>query len=115
MLALRKSRMTTATDELLARLAGKGSQPGLDPYVAIAASKPKHEDESGEADKKLNQNGVRIGFGMRCQCADDVSGESVECRRRDWLGPTRAQPRHRPPGSCRVEVIGDHGAQPPVV
>lgn len=52
--------MTTATDELLARLAGKGSQPGLDPYVAIAASKPKHEDESGEADKKLNSLLARI-------------------------------------------------------
>lgn len=52
--------MSTATDELLARLAGKGAQPGLDPYTAVAATKPKHEDDSGESDKKLNNLLARI-------------------------------------------------------
>jgi hypothetical protein len=52
--------MSTATDELLARLAGKGAQAGSDPYAVVAASAPKHEDASGEADKKLNSLLARI-------------------------------------------------------
>lgn len=61
--------MSSATDELLARLAGKGAQPGLDPYTAIAATKPKHEDDSGEADKKLSSLLARI---------NDLTGGAVK-------------------------------------
>jgi hypothetical protein len=49
--------MSTATDDLLARLAGKAAD-GSDPYSNFTASKPKHEDESGDA--QLNNLLARI-------------------------------------------------------
>ena len=45
----------TPEDDLLARLAGHGGQPdGSDPWAAVAASKPRH-DEENEKDEKLDE------------------------------------------------------------
>jgi DNA-binding PadR family transcriptional regulator len=54
--------MSIAVDDLLSRLAGKNTDPGSDLYNAVAASKPAHEDDSGEAEneKKLNSLLARI-------------------------------------------------------
>src|SRR5690606_1049539 len=65
--ALRIQPMSTATEELLARLAGKNTDPGSDLYTAMAASKPKHEDEAGDA--KLNNLLQRI---------NDMTGGAVK-------------------------------------
>jgi hypothetical protein len=38
-----------SADNLLARLAGQGSQTGPDPWAAVAASRPRHASEKSPA------------------------------------------------------------------
>ena len=54
-----------SSDDLLARLAGQGGSAGVDPWAAVAASKPRHATVEGKAaagaeDKKLDQMIERI-------------------------------------------------------
>jgi hypothetical protein len=83
--------MSTVTDQLLARLAGKGStDAGVDPYAMIAASKPAHEDASGEADAKLNKMLERI---------NNIAGAGAAKTEK------KAEPKDEPAGRITTDFI----------
>lgn len=72
--------MSIAADDLLSRLAGKNTDPGSDLYSTVAASKPAHEDDTGEAEKKLNSLLARINSmtGGAAKIEDDAASLANE-------------------------------------